>query len=958
MGNNDIWVIPVDGGQPSQVTFHSTNDTVHYWTPDGKKLIFSTSRKGTFYSPLYMVGLDGKLPLPMEMDIGSAGMLSQDGKVLAFNRLGFRYWRKHYRGNYNTDIWVQDLESKKITHLTDTNIKEFRTHTQDAFPMWGKDGMIYFMSEKDDIFNIWKISKDGGEPAQVTSHKKDGIQYPSISPDGSALIYENDFELWTLAVPDGEPQRIPIEIKFDVKDNLIKYLHTDSEMEGFSPSPDGSYLAVDYHGEIFLVPTDPEIGEKRQITSSPARDRYQIFSPDGNFLAYISDESGEDEIWVYDLKAGKTRKLTEHESLKRQALWSKDSSKLAFSAANKIFVSDIKTGKTSELAYNPARGYSLTDWSKDGKWIVCNRMDDYSNYDIYLFDLEKKEEFNITQNPFRDMGGTLTPDNKNLIFASNRDNGIYHLFILPLEKVLEDPDDPLVLEKKKKMKKAKKKEEGSSDEAIPLLLQTDGIKRRAVQLTTGENRVESYFLSKDGDKIYFTSRDEKGPGIFSIDLRGKDKKKFVEGTFRNLQVSADKSMVFFQQQNSVQKMPLANRKKEKVKFQFAVKVDMKKEWTQIFEESWRVMKYLFYDENMHGFDWDKIKTDYKPLLKYVGENQDLYDLTNEMIGELNASHTGVSGPTRERPTTYRTKFIGFEMEPGKDYYRVSHVYWNGPADKEWIGLKKGDYVISIDGQDVRSGDNYWDILNHALNDYVAVKFNSRPSPEGAKSARIKTETSLRNIKYEEWVKENRDFVEKETSGQIAYVHIRSMNRSSLQKFENEINEFHLRKGIIVDIRYNGGGNIDQQLLDILERRPYEYWNNRWSSRPMGRRPRQAIVGPKVMLINWRSASDSEVTPMGFRDLGLGRIVGTPTNGSVIATGGYRLINGGRIRTPGSLVVTYDPTKPNNYGINLENYGVAPDVWVENTPEDELKGFDRELKAAVDEALRMLKEKKY
>jgi len=201
-------------------------------------------------------------------------------------------------------------------------------------------------------------------------------------------------------------------------------------------------------------------------------------------------------------------------------------------------------------------------------------------------------------------------------------------------------------------------------------------------------------------------------------------------------------------------------------------------------------------------------------------------------------------------------------------------------------------------------------------------------------------------------------VEKLTNGEIAYVHIRSMNRPSLQKFENEIDQFTNRHGIIVDIRYNGGGNIDQQLLDILERRAYEYWNNRWSSRAQGRRPRQAIVGPKVMLINWRSASDSEVTPMGFRDLELGRIVGTPTYGAVIATGSYRLINGGRIRTPGSLVVTYDPSKPNNYGINLENYGVAPDVWVENTPEDEIKGYDRELKAAVDEVLRMLKEGKW
>jgi tricorn protease len=182
-----------------------------------------------------------------------------------------------------------------------------------------------------------------------------------------------------------------------------------------------------------------------------------------------------------------------------------------------------------------------------------------------------------------------------------------------------------------------------------------------------------------------------------------------------------------------------------------------------------------------------------------------------------------------------------------------------------------------------------------------------------------------------------------------------MNRSSLERFENEIDRFWNAGGIVVDIRYNGGGNIDQQLLDILERRPYEYWNNRWAAPGSGRRPRQAIAGPKVMLINHRSASDSEVTPMGFRDLGLGRIVGNPTMGAVIATGSYRLINGGSIRTPGSLVVTYDPTKPNNYGINLENYGVAPDVWVENTPEDELRDYDRELKAAVDEALRMLEE---
>ena len=957
MGNNDIWVIPVMGGEPRQLTYHTTNDTMLYWTSDGRNIIFATSRKGTFYSPLYQVSVDGGLPTLLDIDFGAAGMISQDGKYLAYNRMGFRYWRKHYRGNYNTDIWVHDFAAGTFTQLTDQDTREFRKHTQDAFPMWGHDGMLYFMSERDDIFNIWKIAPRGGEPTQVTTHKKDGIQYPSISPDGRTIVYENEFELWRLDVPDGQPQRIPVSMDFDLKENLVQYLHVDSEVEGFSVSPDGSSLAIDYHGEIFEVPSDPEFGEKTQVTASPWRDRGARYSPDGKYLCFISDESGDDELWLYTVATGEKRRLTSHESQKRSFVWSQDSKHIAFVAANRLFTIAVPGGQVTELAYNQARGFYLGVFSHDGKWIGYSRQDDDSNSDIYLFDIAAKKEYNVTQNPFRDYGGEFTPDNGHLVFVSRRDNGVGHLFVLPLKKQTEDPNDPLVKARKKKEKDTKK-EAKEKETAEALVLEMDRIDRRAVQLTRGENPVGAFFLSKDGKIVYYTSRDQKGPGLFSIGIDGKDQKKVVDGDFRGLQVSADRKTVFFLKQNAVHMMTLASKKPKKVGFNLVVTVDLRKEWKQIFEESWRVMKYVFYDENMHGYDWDAIRAKYRPLLKYVGENQDLYDLTNEMIGELNASHTGVSGPTQKRPDTYRTQFPGFEMEAGEDYYRVSHVYWNGPADREWVDLKVGDYVLAIDGQAPRVGDNYWKIFNHTLNEYVTLQVNSKPGKEGAREVRIKTVDSLRNIKYEEWVKKNRDYVEKLTHGEIAYVHIRSMNRPSLQKFENEIDQFTNRQGIIVDIRYNGGGNIDQQLLDILERRAYEYWNNRWSSRAQGRRPRQAIVGPKVMLINWRSASDSEVTPMGFRDLGLGRIVGTPTYGAVIATGSYRLINGGRIRTPGSLVVTYDPSKPNNYGINLENYGVAPDVWVENTPEDEIKGYDRELKAAVDEVLRMLKEGKW
>jgi tricorn protease len=298
------------------------------------------------------------------------------------------------------------------------------------------------------------------------------------------------------------------------------------------------------------------------------------------------------------------------------------------------------------------------------------------------------------------------------------------------------------------------------------------------------------------------------------------------------------------------------------------------------------------------------------------------------------------------------------MEPADGRYRISHIYRDGPADKEWLALAVGDYVLALDGQELRAGDNYWKILNHTINEYVPVRVAKSASGQDARTLRIRTVTSINDLKYEEWVAKNREFVEKESNGQIAYVHIRSMNQPSLERFQNEIDQYWNAKGIVVDIRYNGGGNIDQQLIDILERRPYQFWNSRWGARTWGRRPRQAIAGPKVMLINARSGSDSEVTPLGFRQLGLGRIVGNPTAAAVIATGSYSLINGGSIRTPGSLVVTWDPTKPNNFGVNLENLGVPPDVFVENTPADELRGFDRELKAAVDEALKMLREQRW
>jgi tricorn protease len=374
----------------------------------------------------------------------------------------------------------------------------------------------------------------------------------------------------------------------------------------------------------------------------------------------------------------------------------------------------------------------------------------------------------------------------------------------------------------------------------------------------------------------------------------------------------------------------------------------------MLNETWRVLKYRYYDSALNGFNWDAIRDKYTPLLSSVGTNEDFYELARAMVGELASSHMGITGPpTHQMAPLYTTRFLGVELEHDGEAFRIARIYRDGPADKEWLGLSVGDVVLEINGQPVSRSNSYWKILSGATNEYIPVKVAKTPSGGDARVVRIASVTDIGTLKYEDYVARNRERVETRSEGRVAYAHIRQMDQPSLTQFRTDISRDWNKEGIIVDVRYNNGGNIDEELLDILERRPYMFTNPRSGARTWGRRPTQAIAGPKVMLINERSFSDAEATPMGFRTLGLGKLVGTPTSGGVIWTGAYGLINGTSLRVPFSRAVVYDPGKPDKYGTNLENYGVPPDVWVKNSIDDERKGIDRELDAAIDEVMRAL-----
>ena len=375
----------------------------------------------------------------------------------------------------------------------------------------------------------------------------------------------------------------------------------------------------------------------------------------------------------------------------------------------------------------------------------------------------------------------------------------------------------------------------------------------------------------------------------------------------------------------------------------------------MFDDAWRTMKYRFYDAKMHGTDWDAMRAKYQPLVEYVGDRQELLNIVNEMIGELNASHTGAAPPppggAQQTGSGVSTGHLGLELEPDPQAgrYRVAHIYEEGPADKDWVKVSVGDYLIAIDGKPVRAGDEYWSLLNYRLNRKVAVTFNRQPTDEGAWRTRIEPTTmaNYSQLRYERWVKQRREMVTKLSNGRVGYLHIQAMNAPSLRKFEKELREYRDKEALVIDQRWNGGGNIEQELLALLVQRQYQVWQPRGTEPTT--RPFAGFFGPKVVLQNWRSASNAEMFPAGFRALGLGKVIGTPTMGAVIGTGSYSLIDGSTVRTPGIGVYLSDKGQT-----NMENYGVRPDIMVDNTPEETLAGRDRQIEVAVEELLKQLK----
>jgi tricorn protease len=616
----------------------------------------------------------------------------------------------------------------------------------------------------------------------------------------------------------------------------------------------------------------------------------------------------------------------------------------------------------------------------------------------------------VTFDSFTDTGARFSPDGKKLYFQRVDQSSFSSLtsvqiYSIALEKLERDPDDAEErAEQEAAAEAARPQSSGEAGGAArppaarptpkPVNIDWAGLKRRTRQLTRMPFAVTSYNISPDSKSIVFVTSEPAGaaaniPVIYSIQEDGKRLTRITSGTpptdgagggggggfgggVSNLNVSRDNRTLFFQEGQFVYSVPMpppvpagasassappattaSTAQRRRINFTAKVKIDRPAEWAEMFDDAWRTMKYRFYDAKMHGTNWDAMRAKYRPLVEYVGDRQELLNIVNEMIGELNASHTGAAPPPGGggQPGAAQTGHLGLELEPdtAAGRYRVKHIYEDGPSDKDWVKVSVGDYLIAIDGKPVRVGDEYWQHLNYRLNRKVAVTFNNKATEEGAWRTRIEP-ISMGNygqLRYERWVKERRDMVTKLSNGRVGYLHIQAMNQPSLRKFEKELREYRDKEAMVIDQRWNGGGNIEQELLGILVQRQYQVWQPRGTeatTRPFG-----GFFGPKVVLQNWRSASNAEMFPAGFRALGLGKVIGTPTMGAVIGTGSYSLIDGSTVRTPGIGVYLADKGQT-----NMENNGVRPDILVDNTPEETLAGRDRQLEVAVEELLKQLK----
>lgn len=982
-GNTEVYTIPADGGEPLRVTYTATNqrddvgdrmgpnNIVTAWTADGAKIVYRNRIGSGFGGKLYTVAKEGGLSEVIPLPEGGFCSYSPDGKQLAYNRVmrEFRTW-KYYRGGMADDVWIYDTGKKTVENITNNR-------AQDIFPMWVGDE-IYFLSDRDRTMNLFVYDTKTKRTSKVTDFTEYDIKFPSTN--GQLIVFENAGYIYRFDPAAKKAEKVSITLASDHVYARNEIKDGGRYMRGASLSPDGKRVVVTARGEIFNLPV--EKGVTKNIVRTPgAHERSATWSPDGKHIAYISDATGETELYMQPAEGGEAVQLTKNnDTYIRNFEWSPDSKSIVYTdRKNRINLLNVATKQVTEVLRDPKKEPYEVTFSPDSKWLAYTRMAD-NEYDIiYLYRIDDKKEFQVTDRWYDSGSPTFSTDGKYLVFTSMRDfnptygskewnhvygysNGVY---LALLTKDTPSPfltkDDGSKAEPKKveiNVEEGKKKEtdEKKKPEGVTVKVDADGLSDRIVKLPLPQGYHGN--LYSDGQKVYYS----RNNSTYVYDLNKQKEETVAEGARMWVEPGGKKAGFFKNKQLFVKDIPSGKIDlKDPVNFSdMKITIDYAKEWAQIFDEAWRAFRDGFYLENMHGVDWKAMKKKYGVLLPYVKNRQDLTYLIGEMIGELNCGHAYVNTGETNRPQRIKTGLLGAEISRDKSgFFRLEKILpgesWSpalrSPLTEPGIEAQVGDFIVAIDGVPTNTVNDLYALLVGKADVPTELSINGKAQLNGARKVVIRPLEEEYSLYHYQWVKNNIEKVDKASGGKIGYIYIPDMGVDGLNEFAKYFYPQLDKEGLIIDDRANGGGNVSPMILERLAREPYRMTMRRGSTRN-GTVPDAVLVGPKVCLINKYSASDGDLFPWGFRALKLGKLIGTRTWGGIVGiTASLPFIDGTDVRVP--FFTSYDM----DGHWMVENEGVKPDILIDNDPVKEWNGEDEQLNRAIEEVMKELKNRK-
>ncbi|WP_373493300.1 PDZ domain-containing protein [Aquiflexum sp.] len=984
-GNVDVYVMDAMGGMPSRLTHHGMGDRVTDWYPDGESLFFTSSRESEKqrYSQFFKVSQKGGLPQKLPVPYGEFGMLSPDGQKIVYTpkTRAFRTW-KRYKGGMATDIFIFDLKDFSSKNISNSPYN-------DEFPMWAND-KIYFLSDRDanQRNNIWSYDLKTKNIKQITNFTDFDVHFPSIGPE--EIVFGAGGKIYLLNLANEQYAEVPIQVSSDVSTLMPRKVTVNKNIQNLWLSHDGNRAVIEARGELFSVPAKD--GPVINLTqSSGVAERYPSWSPNGKYLAYWSDRSGEYELTIKDLENPQAEKqLTKYgPGYRYQTIWSPDSEKLAFIDKamdiyiyNRIKNTTTKVDKQKFYYEGNLRNFSVS-WSPDSRYMAYEKNQSNRSNSIAVYDSRENMLREVTSGFYDDQNPVFDPEGKYLYFLTNRDfNPIYsdfegtwvyanstQLAVIPLSKDTLSPIAPKndttsvksdqTADKKADDKKKDKKEEEAKPSSKPVKIDWDGMENRMVILPPTAGNYRSLTAAK-GKVVYLkypVSGTRGGSGTLTFfDLKEREEKTVMEKV-NGYQLSADGEKVLVVSNGAYSVIKLAANQKIEDKMPVE-KMEMtlvpQEEWKQLFMDAWRFERDFFYDPNMHGVDWDAMKEKYGNLIDHAITRWDVNYILGELIGEISASHTYRGGGDLESSPDKSVGYLGIDWGLKDGAYFVKKIIRGAPWDNEarspleesGVNIKEGDFILAVNGVAMDVQKDPYAAFEGLAASTVELTVNSRANFQGSRKVIIKTledETRLRNL---QWIEANRKRVEEATDGKIGYIFVPSTGLDGQFELARMFYAQFDKDGLIIDERFNNGGQIPDRFIELLNRKPLAFWGVRdgqtWQWPPV------ANFGPKVMLINGWSGSGGDAFPHYFRKAELGPLIGTRTWGGLIGiSGAPNLIDGGSVSVP-----TFRMFDPDGNWFP-EGYGVEPDIEVLEDPTELAKGRDPQLEKAIEEVLRLL-----